>query len=123
MLLKVGVYRLVWFCCSNDCGCCCCGCNGNWKKGNPPLPRAYGICPFHILTSALALLPRLLQNIRFHEMITDKNSCRQGKVGVVAKVCLLVDTFRRSYYIRQSFALFYKALLHKFKNQSKTSLR
>src|SRR5919202_275453 len=44
-------YRLVWFC-DDDCCCCCCcccGCNGNWKKGNPPLPRAYGICPFHLL--------------------------------------------------------------------------
>src|ERR671929_1605759 len=49
MLLKASVYRLVRFCCSNDCGCCCCGCNGNWKKGNPPPPRAYGICPFHLL--------------------------------------------------------------------------
>jgi hypothetical protein len=41
--------HLVWFCGDNCCGCCCCGCNGNWKKGNPPLPREYGICPFHLL--------------------------------------------------------------------------
>src|ERR1044072_1967005 len=41
-------YRLVWFC-DDNCCCCCSGCNGNWKKGNPPLPSEYGICPFHLL--------------------------------------------------------------------------
>src|SRR5437764_12207566 len=46
---------LVWFSCGCVCGCCCrCGCDGSWKNGTappPPLlpPRAYGICPFHLL--------------------------------------------------------------------------
>jgi hypothetical protein len=34
-------YHLVWFCGG--------AATGNWKKGNAPLPRAYGICPFHLL--------------------------------------------------------------------------
>ena len=30
---------------------CTCCCNGNWKSGNAsPVPSAYGICPFHLLT-------------------------------------------------------------------------
>jgi hypothetical protein len=45
-LTRAKIYRLVWFC----WGCFkTCDCTGAWRKGNPLLPRAYGICPFHLL--------------------------------------------------------------------------
>jgi hypothetical protein len=45
-LKRLKIYCLVWFC----WGCFkTCDCTGAWKKGNPLLPRAYGICPFHLL--------------------------------------------------------------------------
>jgi len=45
-LKRLKIYCLVWFC----WGCFkTCDCTGAWKKGNPLLPRANGICPFHLL--------------------------------------------------------------------------
>jgi hypothetical protein len=45
-LRRLKIYCLVWFC----WGCFkTCDCTGAWRKGNPLLPRAYGICPFHLL--------------------------------------------------------------------------